>query len=386
MASGRKRRVLIAPDSFKGTLSAVEVCRIIRAAFLEADASVDVRCCPMADGGEGTVDAFLHAKQGERRYARVHGPLFSVLDAPFGLLEDGTAVIEMAAASGLPLAGSNKNPLYTSTFGTGELIRAALDAGCGRILLGAGGSATNDGGIGCLTALGVRFLDAGGNEVPPMGCGLAQITRIDPDGLDKRLQGVEVAVLSDVVSPLCGPLGAAFVFAAQKGASGAQVQELDRALRSFAEIALRDTGWDIRSLPGAGAAGGLAGGLYALLGAQIRSGVEALLQAVDFDALVAQSDLVVTGEGRMDAQSGQGKAPWGVAQRAAGKPVIAIVGGLGGNGEQLAAELGFAEIYEANDRGRPVHEIAAHCRADLREAALRAAAAFFRGDFERPEK
>ena len=377
MQEQTKSRVLIAPDSFKGTMSATEVCRIIRKAFLQVKPALDVCCLPMADGGEGTVDAFLSALGGERKTARVHGPLFAMCDAAFGILEDGTAVIEMAAASGLPLAGKDKNPLYTSTYGTGELIRAALDAGCRKILIGAGGSATTDGGIGCLTALGARFTDQNGAEVPPMGCGLGRIAQIHPEGLDARLQKTDITVLCDVKSPLYGAEGAAFVFAPQKGANAEQVQTLDRFLRSFAETVLRYTGSDIRSLPGAGAAGGLAGGLHALLGAHLAGGVETLLREIHFDALALRSALVVTGEGRIDEQSMQGKVPWGVAKHAPHTPVIAITGSVQGDRMTLACRLGLMRIYEANYRGRPPHEIAQYCREDLEYIAARAAKDFF---------
>ncbi len=372
----QKKRILIAPDSFKGTMTAAEVCRIVRKAFLQADSALEVCCLPMADGGEGTVDAFLSALGGERKTVRVHGPLFAMCDASFGILKDGTAVIEMAAASGLPLAGKDSNPMYTTTYGTGELIRAALDAGCRKILIGAGGSATTDGGIGCLTALGVRLTDKTGAEVPPMGCGLRRIARINPDGLDERLKKTDITVLCDVKSPLYGPEGAAFVFAPQKGAYPKQVQTLDNALRAFAQTVLRYTGSDIRSLPGAGAAGGLAGGLYALLGAHLAGGVETLLREIDFDALALRSALVVTGEGRIDEQSLQGKVPWGVAKHAPHTPVIAIAGGVRGDRSTLACTMGLVRIYEANYRKRPPYEIERHCREDLEYIAARAAKEF----------
>lgn len=377
MKEAKKDRVLIAPDSFKGTMSASEVCRIIRKAFLQVNPALEVECLPMADGGEGTVDAFLSAVGGERRTARVHGPLFAALDAPFGILKDGAAVIEMAAASGLPLAGKDKNPLYTSSYGTGELIRAALDAGCRKILIGAGGSATVDGGIGCLTALGARFTDKTGAEAAPMGCGLRQIAQIHTEGLDERLREAEITVLCDVESPLYGPNGAAFVFAPQKGASPKQVQTLDHFLQAFSQTLLRYTGRDIRSLPGAGAAGGLAGGLHALLGARLAGGVETLLGEIGFDALALRSTLVVTGEGRVDAQSLQGKVMSGIAKHAPHTPVIAIAGSVRGDRMTLACKLGLVRIYEANYRSRPPHEIEKHCREDLEYIALRAAKEFF---------
>lgn len=380
MQDEKKTTVLIAPDSFKGTMSATEVCRIIRKAFLRVDPRLDVQCLPMADGGEGTVDAFLAALGGERRSVRVHGPLFAMRDASFGILKDGAAVIEMAAASGLPLARKDANPMYTTTFGTGELIRAALDAGCRKILVGAGGSATVDGGIGCLSALGIRFTDKAGEEVPPMGCGLGRIARIHPDGLDKRLEKTELTVLCDVKNPFYGKEGAAFVFAPQKGADAKQVQTLDHFLRSFAETALRYTGSDIRSLPRAGAAGGLAGGLYALLGAHLAGGIGTLLRETDFEARALRASLVVTGEGCIDEQSLQGKAPWGVAKHAPHTPVVAIAGSVRGDRSTLACRMGLVRIYEANYRKRPPHQIEAFCREDLEHIATRAAQDFCAGN------
>ena len=372
----QKKRIVIAPDSFKGTMTAIEVCRIIRKAFLQVDSALEICCLPMADGGEGTVDAFLSALGGERKTVRVHGPLFAMHNASFGILKDGTAILEMAAAAGLPLAGKDANPMYTTTFGVGELIRAALDAGCRKIRVGAGGSATTDGGIGCLTALGARFTDKTGEEVPPMGCGLRRVACINLDGLDERLREADVTVLCDVKSPLYGAQGAAFVFAPQKGALPKQVQTLDNALRAFAQTLLRYTGSDIRSLVGAGAAGGLAGGLCAMLGAHLAGGVETLLCEVGFDALALRSSLVVTGEGRIDEQSMQGKVPWGVAKHAPHTPVIAIAGGVQGDRSTLACQMGLVRIYEANYRQRPPHEIGRYCREDLEYIAVRAAKEF----------
>ena len=274
------------------------------------------------------------------------------------------------------VAGKDANPMYTTTFGVGELIRAALDAGCRKIRVGAGGSATTDGGIGCLMALGARFTDKTGEEVPPMGCGLSRVACINLDGLDERLREADVTVLCDVKSPLYGAQGAAFVFAPQKGALPKQVQTLDNALRAFAQTLLRYTGSDIRSLVGAGAAGGLAGGLCAMLGAHLAGGVETLLCEAGFDALALRSSLVVTGEGRIDEQSMQGKVPWGVAKHAPHTPVIAIAGGVQGDRSTLACQMGLVRIYEANYRQRPPHEIGRYCREDLEYIAVRAAKEF----------
>ncbi|HIT54207.1 MAG TPA: glycerate kinase [Candidatus Fimivicinus intestinavium] len=381
MRQQSKKRVLIAPDSFKGTMTAGEVCQIIRAAFLEVDPSLEICCIPMADGGEGTVEAFLSAFGGAQRNARVHGPLFARLEAAFAILRDGTAVIEMAQAAGLTLVEEqSRNPFYTSTYGVGELIRAALDAGCRRILICVGGSGTIDGGLGCLTALGARFLDSHGREVPPMGCGLGQVEHILTNGLDQRLCQTGLTVLCDVDSPLYGDGGAAFAFGRQKGANNGQIRVLDAALRAFAGVVQRDTGRDVGALAGAGAAGGLAGGLAALAGAELSSGSDFLLREMGFDALAQCAALVVTGEGQLDSQSVRGKVVAGVARHSGQTPVVAIAGQVEGIQARLAAALGLTEIYEANVEKKPFSQVKECCREDLHRAALCAARAFLQSE------
>lgn len=373
----KKKRILIAPDSFKGTMGAREICRILREAFLEVEPSLEICCLPMADGGEGTVDAFLNAFGGTQEHIRVHGPLFACREATFAILRDGTAVVEMAQAAGLTLvAETSRNPLYTSTYGVGELILTALDAGCRRILICVGGSATVDGGLGCLTALGIRFVNRQGEEVPPMGCGLGQVDHILTDGLEKRLRGMELIVLCDVDSPLHGAGGAALAFGRQKGADDGQIRALDAALRSFSEVVRRDTGCDLSTLAGAGAAGGLAGGLAALAGAKLSSGSEFLLREMGFDALAQRAALVVTGEGQLDSQSVRGKVVAGVARHAAQTPVIAVAGQVEGDRAWLAGALGLAGVYEANEARKPFAEVQKSCREDLYRAARRAARDF----------
>ncbi len=334
-------RIIVAPDSFKGSASALEVARAmergVRAVFPDAE----VVKVPIADGGEGTVAALLDATGGQPRTSRVRGPLGEPVEAGWGVLGDGrTAVLEMAAASGLPLVpAGRRDPRLASTSGTGELVRAALDEGLRRLVLGIGGSATNDGGAGLARALGVRFLDAAGRELAEGGAALAGLDRLDLAGLDPRLATVELLVACDVDNPLTGPRGASAVYGPQKGATPAVVAELDAALARFAEVARAATGRDVASLPGAGAAGGLGAGLLFFTPARLRPGVELVLEATGFDRLLAGAALVLTGEGRTDAQTAMGKAPVGVAAAARrhGVPVVCLSGGLGDGADLVLA-------------------------------------------------
>lgn len=334
-------RVIVAPDSFKGSLSALEAARAmargIRAVFPEAE----VIELPIADGGEGTVEALVAATEGTLRHAAVRGPLGDPVRAAWGVLGDGrTAVIEMAAASGLTLVPEGRrDPRRADTFGTGELVRAALDAGFRRLILGIGGSVTNDGGMGLARALGARFLDEAGGDLADGGAALARLARIDLRGLDPRLAETELLVACDVDNPLCGPRGASAVYGPQKGATAEVVRELDAALATYARVARRDTGRDGAEVPGAGAAGGLGAGLLFFTPARLRPGVEIILEAVDFEGQVRGADLVLTGEGRTDAQTAMGKAPVGVATAAKrhGVPVVCLSGGLGEGADAVLA-------------------------------------------------
>lgn len=294
----------------------------------------------MADGGEGTVEAVLAATGGQWRTASVQGALGESLEAPWGWLNDATAVIEMAAAAGLEQTPPDRRePLRASSVGVGQLILAALDAGAKRIILGLGGSATNDGGAGLLTALGVRFLDKAGRDLPPGGAALADLDRLDLTGLDPRLAQIQLDIASDVDNPLCGPQGASHTFGPQKGASPEQVTLLDDSLRQLADVCARDLGRDLRDAPGAGAAGGLGFAGHAFLNARFRPGVEVVAELGKLADAVEGATLVFTGEGRMDAQTLRGKTPAGVARIAqrAGVPVIALAGSLGEGYEELHA-------------------------------------------------
>ena len=334
-------KVLIAPDSFKESLSARAVAEAIAAGWARVYPDAELRLCPMADGGEGTVDAVLAATGGERQQTEVAGPLGDRVVATWGLLPGQRAVIEMAEASGLHrVEPARRDVLSASSFGTGELIRAALDAGVRRIVLGLGGSATNDGGAGLLCALGVRMLDIDGQELPPGGAALAQLRHIDLTGLDTRLAQVEVLVAADVDNPLCGPRGASAVFGPQKGASPAQVEQLDAALAHYADVMAATLGEDLRDQPGVGAAGGLGFAARAVLKAAFQPGVQLVAELAGLVEALEDADLVITGEGRLDGQSLHGKTPVGVARlaRAAGVPVIALAGSLGEGYQRLYAE------------------------------------------------
>jgi glycerate kinase len=332
-------RIVVAPDSYKGSVSALGVAEAIERGIHAVYPEAEVLKVPIADGGEGTVEALVAATGGRLEQCEVPGPLGEPVQAAWGVLGDGqTAVIEMAAASGLPLVPKAlRDPRITSTSGTGWLLKAALDAGLRKVVIGIGGSATNDGGTGLARALGVRFLDAQGQPLPQGGAALARLDRIDMAGLDPRLLDTEIMVACDVDNPLTGPRGASAIYGPQKGATPAMVEELDRALGVFAEVAERTTGRNVATLPGAGAAGGLGAGLLYFTNARLRPGVAIVLEATGFEAMVADADLVITGEGRTDAQTAMGKAPAGVAAVAKRHqvPVVCLSGGLGDGADDV---------------------------------------------------
>ena len=332
-------RVIVAPDSFKGSVSALGVAEAMERGIRAVFPGADVLKVPIADGGEGTVEALVAATAGRMLHADVRGPLGEPVRAHWGISGDGsTAFIEMASASGLPLVPKDRrDPRITSTFGTGELMKAALDAGLRKLVIGIGGSATNDGGTGMARALGIRFLDAEGQGLPEGGAALARLARIDLSGLDPRLAQASVLVACDVDNPLCGPRGASAVYGPQKGATPDMVQELDAALGTFAGVAKAATGRDVALRPGAGAAGGLGAGLLFFTPASLRPGVSIVLETTGFEDLAQGADLVITGEGRTDFQTAMGKAPVGVAAAAKrhGVPVVCIAGGLGDGADDV---------------------------------------------------
>ncbi len=325
-------KIVIAPDSFKESLSAPDVANAMARGVRLAAPEAHIICIPMADGGEGTVQAVLAATHGQQRVNRVCDALGRPIDALWGWLPDQTAVIEIAAAAGLEhIAPGLRNVLHATSFGVGELITHALDAGARHIVLGLGGSATNDGGAGMLQALGLRFLDAAGAPLAPGGAALAGLHHIDATSLDPRLQKVTVTIASDVDNPLCGDHGASATFGPQKGASPEQVRLLDDALSHFADCCAAHLGHDTRNAPGSGAAGGLGFAARAWMQAKFRPGAQVVAEIGGLAAAIQGASLILTGEGRMDAQTMHGKTPMGVAQIAkhAGVPVIAIAGSLG---------------------------------------------------------
>jgi glycerate kinase len=335
----RKLKVAIAPDSFKGTLTALQAAECIERGLRRELRNISVCKIPMADGGDGTVQAIVDATKGTFKRAKVHDPLGRPIWARYGITGNGhTAVIEMAAASGLVLLKpSDRNPMLTSTRGTGDLIRAALRAGVRKILVGIGGSATSDGGMGMARALGVRFLDQDGQDIPDGGGSLGQLAQIDATGRMPARDRVKIEVACDVDNPLTGPEGAARVYGMQKGANAEQVRILDKNLKHFAHIVKRDVGIDVDRVPGAGAAGGLGAGLMAFLDATLRPGIDIIADAIRLPRRLAGCDLVITGEGRTDGQTLHGKAPMGVIHEARrqGIPVIVISGSIGPGAEEV---------------------------------------------------
>ncbi|OBU33291.1 glycerate kinase [Photobacterium kishitanii] len=325
-------KIIIAPDSYKESLTAMEVATAIEAGFRQVMPNAEYIKLPMADGGEGTVQSLIDASNGTIVHHPVTGPLGEQVQGFFGIMGDGkTAVIEMAAASGLHLVSpEQRNPMLTTSYGTGELILAALEQGVEHIIVGIGGSATNDGGIGMAQALGVQLLDNNGQSLGFGGQALAQLATIDISHIDPRLATIKLEVACDVDNPLCGAKGASAVFGPQKGATPAMVTELDQNLAHYAAIIERDLAIDVKHMAGAGAAGGMGAALLGLFKAQLRSGIEIVIDAVNLDAIVKDADLVITGEGRIDSQTIHGKTPIGVARAAKkfNKPVIGIAGCL----------------------------------------------------------
>jgi glycerate kinase len=325
-------RIVIAPQEFKGTLTAREAAEAMAKGARRALPDAELEIVPLSDGGPGFVEAALAGAPGRRIITTVHGPVDRPIEAAWALLADGTAVIEMAAAAGLALIPDHeRRPDITSTFGVGELIRAALDEGARSVIAGLGGSATNDGGAGMASALGVRFLDAEGRELPPGGAALARLAAIDVSGLDRRVREARFFAAADVANPLCGPEGASAVYGPQKGAPPQMARALDAALRRYAEVIERDLGVSVTEVPGAGAAGGLGAGMIAFLGAKVQSGFEVIAELAGLRERLRGADLLVTGEGRLDAQTAYGKTVARAARlaRELNVPVLVVPGSLG---------------------------------------------------------
>jgi glycerate 2-kinase len=366
-------RIIVAPGAFKNSLTADAAARAIESGLAKSGLDAQVLVAPIADGGNGTLDAFL-AQGGQRHTVTVEDPIGRQVEAAFGLLPDGeTAVIEMALASGLELLQNwQLNPLVTSTYGTGQLMQAALAAGAKRIIVGMGGSATVDGGAGCLQALGVSLFDAYGKEVPRGGGHLNQIFVIDPQGMDPRWQQVEVLIASDVDNPVLGEHGAAAVFGPQKGATPQQVQQLEANLKHFFALVRDQLGRDVFDLEGGGAAGAFSAGLVAFLNARLQSGIDLVLEYSGFAEALAEADLVITGEGQMDAQTIHGKGPIGVARLAweHGVPTIALVGGLNVRDDVLH-DAGMQAVLPIVTGPMKLDEAIEHAYELVERAALR---------------
>ena len=366
------KTVLLAPDSFKGTLSAVSVASTLADVLTAEDPTLTAVELPIADGGEGTVNAYLKIFGGKKRTLQVQSPLGHSVDAAYAILPDGTAVIETAAASGIAIVKEN-DAMRESSYGTGELLRDALDCGCKTVLLGLGGSAMTDGGTGFLRALGARFLDRDETDLPPGGGSLMRLRRVDLSGLDPRLQTLTLRVLCDLNNPLFGPNGAAHIFAPQKGASPQQVRLLDLGLRQLAFCAAQALGKNESAVPGAGAAGGMGFMLQAFCGASLVSGIDCILDAAHFSDRAQAADLIITGEGKMDAQSLMGKAPFGVASRAGHTPVAAVVGLLDADAAAVT-QGGIVKVFETNERHLPFEQIKQTAHEDLVRASKKLAA------------
>ena len=366
-------KIAVAPNAFRGSLSAIQATDAISAGLCRsALPAPEIVPMPLADGGDGTLDVLLHGLGGERVRYTVTGPLGSPIQAAIGLLTGGdTAVIEIAQASGVELIPRpQRNPLIATTYGTGELIRAALEHGCQRILIGIGGSATVDGAAGCVQALGARLFDESGADIPRGGGGLSRLASIDVSGLTPLLKGAEITVLHDVTNPLIGPDGAARIFGPQKGASPAIVETLDANLTHFAALIRRDLGIDVATLPGGGSAGGLGAGLPAFLGARLAPGGPAIIELLGYERQFAGVDLVITGEGKLDAQTSGGKAVMAIAQsaRRAGIPVIALAGRLDADSAALN-EMGIHAAWSIIPEPCTLRDAIEHGAAWLARAA-----------------
>lgn len=344
------KKIIIIPDSFKGTITSSEVCEIMESEIKQVYPQVQIVSIPVADGGEGTVDCFLSAMGGVKKYVSVQGVFGELTQGFWGLLSDQkTAVIEMACCAGLSLAEGRLNPMNATTYGVGQLIMAAVEENVEHIILGLGGSASNDGGCGLAAACGVKFIDADGAEFIPTGGTLQKIHHIQMDSLPAKLKNVKITAICDIDNPLFGQNGAAYVFAPQKGADETMVRKLDEGLVHLNDTFIKDLGIDISRLPGGGAAGGMGAGVCALLGAELKMGIETVLNMVGFDEMLTDADLVFTGEGRLDGQSLRGKVVIGVARRAAMQkvPVVAVVGDIA-KGSEKVYEEGVTAFFSTN--------------------------------------
>lgn len=361
------KKVILIPDSFKGTMSSAEICKIMGDKIHEYYPECEVVSIPVADGGEGSVDAFLDAVGGEKIYKDVTGPYFGEsVKGYYGILPGNIAVLEMAAAAALPMVGDRKDPSKTTTYGVGELLLDAAKRGVGKIILGLGGSATNDAACGLASAVGISFFDEDGNKFIPVGGTLDKIARIDVSTLDESLKKIPITTMCDIDNPFYGPEGAAAIYGPQKGADPEMVKVLDEKMKKYSEVIKRDLGVDVQSIPGSGAAGGMGGGMAAYFKSKLQMGIETVLETVHFDELLSGTDYVFTGEGKIDGQSLRGKVVIGVAREAKKKDVkvIAVVGDIGDNIENAYTE-GVSAIFSINRVALPYKEQRPRAKSDM---------------------
>ncbi len=361
-----KKAVLI-PDSFKGTMSSAEIISIMKERILAYHPECQVVSIPVADGGEGSVDSFLTALGGEKIRLTTKGPWNEDMESFYGMLPDGTAVIEMAASAGLPLVGDRKDPSRTTTYGVGELILDAARRGAKRLVIGLGGSATNDAGCGAAAACGVTFLDKDGNSFVPVGDTLDRIERIDTSTMDGSVKALPITAMCDIDNPFYGPTGAAAIYGPQKGADPKMVEVLDAKMVHLASVVDKELGIRLQEIPGSGAAGGMGGGMKAFFGAKMQMGIDAVLDITGFEKLAEGADMIFTGEGKIDSQSLRGKVVIGVARKAKrmGIPVVAVVGDIGDDIDG-AYDEGVAGIFSINRVAVPYKEARPRAKSDMR--------------------
>lgn len=344
-------KFVLIPDSFKGKLSSSQICEILKTGVEKHFPGSETVSIPVADGGEGSVDAFIAAVGGTKEHVTVKNPYFEDMESYYGLIDDGqTAVIEMAACAGLPLVENRKDPRKTTTYGVGQLIVAAAEKGVKKIIVGLGGSCTNDGGCGAAAAAGIRFYDEAGEEFVPTGGTTEKIRRIDLSGYNPVLRSVEIVTMCDIDNPMYGPTGAAYIFGPQKGADAKMVLELDEGIANLSQVIAQTIGKDISQIPGTGAAGAMGAGMIAFFGSRLQMGIQTVLDTVKFDQLIEDADYIFTGEGKLDSQSLRGKVVIGIAQRAKTqkKPVIAVVGGAEDSQIEQAYEMGVTAVFPIN--------------------------------------
>ncbi|MEI0567882.1 glycerate kinase [Brachyspira pulli] len=365
-------KIVIIPDSFKGSASSMEVCNCIEKGILKVLKNADIKKIPVADGGEGTVDSILYAAGGNIKKVNVRNPSGKIIEAKYGIINKEKAVIEMAEASGITLVDDAvRNPLKYSTYGTGELIKDAMNNNIKEILIGIGGSATNDCGIGMANALGYKFLDENNNELEAIAENMIKVASIDDSNVDKRIFDIKINVACDVKNPLYGENGATAIYGKQKGVTEESFDILDNGLKNIARIVKDKFNKEIDYIEGSGAAGGLGGGLVAFCNAKLKSGIDAVLDIIDFEDKIKDASLIITGEGAIDGQTKKGKVPVGVARRANGIPVIAIVGDIR-DGAEAVYDMGIVSIMPALKRAMPLDEAIKNSKTLIEDAAERA--------------